>query len=72
MKARKIILIILFSISFVSFTYSLLNIAKWFKDNDSTNKVVEKINEIADVKEIEDTENHRGNFGVLRNGVLEA
>ena len=56
MKARKIILIIIFLISFGLFTYSLLNIAKWFKDNDSVNKVVDKINDITEVKEVEDTE----------------
>ncbi len=56
MKHRKVIVIILFTISFGLFTYSLLNIAKWFKDNDSTNKVIKKINETVDVEEIEDTE----------------
>ena len=56
MKKRKIIVIILFTISFGLFTYSLLNIAKWFKDNESTNKVIQKINETVEVKEIEDTE----------------
>ena len=56
MNKSKVIVIILFTMSFGLFTYSLINIGQWFIDNDSTDKVVEKINEIVEVKEIEDTE----------------
>ena len=56
MKARKIIVIILFTISFGLFAYSLINIGQWFKDNEDINRVVEKINKTVEVKEIEDTD----------------
>lgn len=52
-RIKKYILILLFMICISTFTFSVLKIIYWKKDNDDTDKIVDEISNIVEVEEVE-------------------
>ena len=53
-KTKKILISIILALCLVGLAFSGIKIAKWIKDNNETNKSIDKINDIVEVKEIDD------------------